>query len=264
MDLRNSGNHILKDCMGLREGESVLIITDDLMPDSIPGSLFQAAIDAGFDPLIMKMKSRSVPGEEPLDAIASVIPEYDVIIAPTTKSLSHTQARLNASKHGSRIATLPGITEQMMTAGGITADYNEISRSAQKINNLLKNIKTVRIVTDKGTDILFEVSPKKWQIDTGICRDKGCFTNLPGGEIYIPPDNANGVYFIDGSIGDLGLIDSPIRVQVKNKEAVLIEGRNSGHLKTILRQCRKTRDEYRGTGNRVKPECHSYRECSRR
>ena len=122
----------------------------------------------------------------------------------------------------------------MMTAGGITADYNEISRSAQKINNLLKNIKTVRIVTDKGTDILFEVSPKKWQIDTGICRDKGCFTNLPGGEIYIPPDNANGVYFIDGSIGDLGLIDSPIRVQVKNKEAVLIEGRNSGHLKTIL------------------------------
>ena len=76
MDLRNSGNHILKDCMGLREGESVLIITDDLMPDSIPGSLFQAAIDAGFDPLIMKMKSRSVPGEEPLDAIASVMPEY--------------------------------------------------------------------------------------------------------------------------------------------------------------------------------------------
>jgi uncharacterized membrane protein len=86
----------------------------------------------------MKMKSRSIPGEEPLDTIASVMPAYDVILAPTTKSLSHTQARMNASNHGSRIATLPGITEQMMTAGGITADYNEISRAAQKINNLLK------------------------------------------------------------------------------------------------------------------------------
>jgi leucyl aminopeptidase (aminopeptidase T) len=234
MDILQSATHILKDCMGLKKGESVLIITDNGMSDSIPDSLFHAAINAGCDSLIIKMKSRSVDGEEPPAYVASAMLEFDVIIAPTSKSLSHTQARLNASKRGCRIATLPGITEYIMTSGGITADYNEISRSAQKIKNLLKSVKTIRIVSDRGTDILFNVNSEKWQADTGICRDKGCFTNLPGGEIFLAPDNANGIYFIDGSIGDLGLLDSPIKVQVNNREAVSIEGQNTGPLIAML------------------------------
>lgn len=234
MDLHQSADHILKDCMGLKKGESVLIISDDKMSESIPESLFHSAMDAGSDPIIMKMKARSINGEEPPKGISDAMLGFDVIIAPTSKSLSHTQARLSASKKGTRIATLPGITENMMTSGGITADYNEIVKSGQKIHKKLKMVKNVRIVSEIGTDITFNVNPEKWQIDTGICKNKGCFTNLPGGEIFIAPEDANGVYYIDGSIGNFGLLDTPIEVRVNNRQAVSITGTNAEKLVKIL------------------------------
>lgn len=234
MDLAQSANHILNDCMSLKKEESVLIVTDDKMPNKISDSLFQSAIENGCDPIIIKMKARSLNGEEPPKVVSNAMLGFDVIIAPTFKSLTHTQARLNASKKGIRIATLPGITEKMMTSGGITADYNEIEKSAKKIHKLLKNVKTVQIIAANGTDIIFNVNAKKWKIDTGICKNKGCFTNLPGGEIFIAPDDANGVYFIDGSIGHFGILNSPIEVQVKKRQAISFRGIDAEKVVNLL------------------------------
>lgn len=234
MNLDQSADHILKDCMGMIPGESVLIITDDNMPNSIPDALFNSAKKAGFKPMIMKMTARSIPGEEPPEEMAKAMLHYDVILAPTSKSLTHTQARMNASKSGARIATLPGITENLMMNGGITANYDEIQKSAVKLSNLLNKVETIRIVSQKGTDITFHVKGEKWQLDTGICNNYADFSNLPAGELFIAPENANGVYIIDGSVGDFGLLESPIQVVVKDRQAISISGENSDELIKML------------------------------
>ena len=46
-----------------------------------------------------------------------------VALLITTKSLTHTHARVDATNQGVRIASLPGITEDIMTVGAMTADY---------------------------------------------------------------------------------------------------------------------------------------------
>jgi len=234
MDIKESARHLLKGCMAVKAGESVLIITDNQMPSSISESLFNAALEENAVPAILKIKAGKVPSEEPAKAVAEAMLGFDVIVAPTAKSLTHTQARLNATKNGARIATLPGITENMMTSGGITADYNEIAKSALKIHNLLKKTKKIRVTSAKGTDITFDVDPDMWHVDTGMCMKKGDFTNLPGGEIFIAPYDANGRYFIDGSIGDFGLLDTPIEVVVEGRMATKIAGNRAEKLAETL------------------------------
>ncbi|MFA5247158.1 MAG: aminopeptidase [Candidatus Micrarchaeia archaeon] len=233
MDMKESARHMLKDSMQVKAGESVLIITDDEMPSSIPESLFDAALEENAVAIILKMKAGKVPSEEPPKAVADAMLGFDVIIAPTTKSISHTQARRAATEKGARIATLPGITERMMTTGGITADYNKVAESADKLQGMLNKTKVIRVVSKKGTDITFKVNPSKWHADTGICA-KGDFINLPGGEIFIAPDDANGTYVVDGSMGDFGILGEPIKVEVKNRYATSITGGRADELAAML------------------------------
>ena len=51
----------------------------------------------------------------------------DVVLAPTIQSLSHTAARKAASEAGVRIATMPGVTEEML-ARVMSADMDELRR----------------------------------------------------------------------------------------------------------------------------------------
>lgn len=222
------------ECFGVKRGESVLIVVDTSTPASISKSLFEAAKDTGCEVMIMTMVPRSRHGEEPPRAVAEAMLNSDVVIAPTTMSLTHTQARINATKAGVRIASMPGITEKMMISGGITADYRIINDRAKKWNERLKNVHEVRVMTEAGTDIIFDLEGCTWMMDTGMCQEKGCSSNLPAGEMYIAPKDANGVFVVDGSMSGFGILDSPIKITVRNRYVTSIEGKHAEKLISML------------------------------
>ncbi|MCZ7384929.1 MAG: aminopeptidase [Candidatus Methanoperedens sp.] len=222
------------ECLGVKRGESVLIVVDTSTPMSIGESLFEAAKNLGCEAMIVTMLPRTRHGEELPQAIAEAMKNADVVIAPTTYSLTHTQARINACKKGVRIASMPGITEKMMNSGGMTADYNKVNEIAIDLNRRLEKVKNIRVVTDSGTDITFDFEGCKWMTDTGLCREKGCSTNLPAGELYIAPKDANGVFVVDGSMSGLGLLDSTLEFTVRNRYVTDIKGKHAEKLKAIL------------------------------
>ena len=49
--------------------------------------------------------------------------QFDVVLCPTSKSLTHTDSRRAASAKGVRVATLPGVTEEVMVRC-MNADYH--------------------------------------------------------------------------------------------------------------------------------------------
>ncbi len=222
------------ECYGVKRGESVLIVVDTSTPTSIVKNLFDAAKNLGCDVMIMTMLPRTRHGEEPPVAIAEAMKNADVVVAPTTYSLTHTQARINACKAGARIASMPGITEKMMNSGGMTADYNKVNEIAIRLNKRLENVKNIRVVTDAGTDITFDLEGCKWYMDTGLCHEKGCSSNLPAGELYIAPKDANGVFVVDGSMSGFGLLDSPLEITVRNRYVTDIKGKHAEKLKAML------------------------------
>ncbi|MEA3294275.1 MAG: aminopeptidase [Euryarchaeota archaeon] len=234
MTLKESTKTILETCMGVLPEESVLIITDTATHPSIGLELYNTAKQIGCDVLLMTMEPRDHHAQEPPVAVAEAMKAVDVLLIPTSKSLTHTQARLAANKSGVRIATMPGITLEMMESGGITADYLTVKDITSTLKKKLKKAKEIRIVTDLGTDIILNVEGCDWHEDHGICHKAGSSTNLPAGEVFVAPNNAQGIFVVDGSMGGLGMLESPLTITVENGKAVDFTGPRADELRYML------------------------------
>ncbi len=127
---------VLTSCLAVKTGEEVLIITDDSRKE-IGEAIYEAAGNLGCEKLLMVMKEREVSGQEPPKAIAAAMKAADVVIVPTAQSLTHTNARIEAAKAGTRVATMPGITKEMFSRGAMTADYNEVEKLTAKVTEML-------------------------------------------------------------------------------------------------------------------------------
>ncbi len=215
----------IKDCMGTQKGESVLIVTDE-QKKKVGYNLYKNALELGHESLYVEMKSREMHGQEPPKQIADLMKMFDVVLCPTAKSLTHTNARREASALGARIATFPGITEEIMIRG-LNADYKKIAALTNKLTEILNDVKIIHVTAPNGTDITIDVDGRKAISSKGLFHKKGESGNLPTGESYIAPmeGKSNGVFYVDGSMAGIGVIKGkPIRIEVKNGLAVDISG----------------------------------------
>lgn len=224
-ELKKAAEIALRDCMAVKEGEKVLIITDE-PARKIGYALWESARDMGTQAIITEIITPKSNGEEPPLPVANLMKEVDVILIPTSKSLSHTDSRREASKAGVRIATLPGITEDMM-ARTLNADYREIARKSDVLADIITRASNIRITTDKGTDINLAVEGREGHSDKGLNYEPGDFSNLPAGEAYVAPMEglSKGVIVFDGSMAGVGILkDEVIKVVVEKGYAAEITG----------------------------------------
>jgi aminopeptidase len=214
----------VRDCMGTRPRERVLVITDE--PERIIAySLWKAAKDMGNEVVIVEMLPRQTNGEEPPKEIAEFMKMFDVVLCPTSKSLTHTDARRVASEAGARIATLPGVTEEIMVRC-MNADYNKIAERTHALCQMLEKTKEIRVKAPAGTDVVLPIAGRHAHASSGIFRERGQWGNLPTGESYLAPLEglSNGVVVVDGSMASIGIVREPIRIVVKDGLAEEIGG----------------------------------------
>jgi leucyl aminopeptidase (aminopeptidase T) len=172
------------------------------------------------------MKAREINGEEPPKNVAELMKKFDVVLCPTTKSLTHTDARREASALGVRIATFPGITEDVLVRG-LNADYKKIASLTLKLKKIMEKTKIVRVTAPNGTDISMDISNQKIIPSKGLFHKKGESGNLPTGEAFCAPieGSAEGVFVVDGSMAGIGVLEnSTITIEVKKGMAVKISG----------------------------------------
>jgi leucyl aminopeptidase (aminopeptidase T) len=151
--------------------------------------------------------------------------KFDVVLCPTAKSLTHTDARRSASAKGVRVATFPGITKEVMVRG-MNADYKKIAALTLKLKKRLEKTKIVRVTTAKGTDITMPIANRKIIPSKGLFHKKGEGGNLPTGEAYVAPieGKTEGVFVSDGSFAGVGILKNVIRVKVEKGLATEISG----------------------------------------
>jgi leucyl aminopeptidase (aminopeptidase T) len=213
--LRTAALIAAKDCMAIKEHETVLVITDEPLR-KIGYVLWEASKQLAAEAIIAEIIPRQSNGEEPPTAVTELMKMVDVVLIPTSMSLSHTDARREASGKGVRIATLPGITEETMIRT-LTADYFKIAERSRKVADILNDGSAVRITTDRGTDIVLSIEGRVGFADTGLNHNPGDFSNLPAGEGYIAPVEGKSVGLIvfDGSMAGIGkLRDEIIKAEV--------------------------------------------------
>jgi leucyl aminopeptidase (aminopeptidase T) len=255
--------NILIKCMALRQEESFLVVADETK-ETLARSLYEAGRAIGAETQFMLMADRSRSGEEPPAAIAAAMKSVDAAICITTCSLTHTKARKEAVKAGTRLATMPGISKDMFINGAITADYEKVKKLTFLVKKTLDHGEKV-LIKKKGYSFSFSITGRKGIPSTGVYTESGESGNLPSGEAFIAPveGSANGKLFIDGSVVGIGKLDAPMVLTVEHGKLIKADGPYSEQLLNILgeRQGRMvaefgigTNEKARITGNVLEDE----------
>ncbi|MFB6296124.1 MAG: aminopeptidase [Halobacteriales archaeon] len=196
--LRRAAETAIGQCMNLKPHESCAVLTDDERRP-IGEALYEVASEVTDDAVFLQYPPGPQHGAEPPGPVAAAMRSADVFVAPTTKSLSHTQARTSAAEAGTRGATMPGITEAVMIKG-LDADYEAIGDACTDLLAQVAGAAEIRVTSPQGTDVVFEPGDRTWQEDVGLNHGPGDFSNLPAGEVFVSPVDANGTYVVDGTM----------------------------------------------------------------
>jgi leucyl aminopeptidase (aminopeptidase T) len=198
MDLTEGARTAVTQCLAVQEGEEVLIVTDDERA-RIADALRQASQEAGGETMLLTFDGTGQHGTEPPETISAAMKTADAVLAPTTHSLSHTKARVEACEAGARVATLPGITEEIFTTS-MLADYDDIRERSERLYELLEDADEIHVTSPSGTDMRMKARMEHWHTDTGKIDEPGAFGNLPAGELDGAPVQAEGQIVFDSFV----------------------------------------------------------------
>lgn len=223
--IKEAAMNTMAGCMAVKKGESVLVICDE--PERKIGvALWEAAKDLGAEAMLLEIIPRSGNGEEPPVSVAAFMKTVDVLLCPTSKSLTHTDARRAACEAGARVATLPGITEDCMIRC-LSADYNKIAELSKRVAKVLSAGIRARVISPAGTNVSFSIEGRSAHADIGLVHQPGDISNLPAGEAYLAPveNTANGTVVFEAAVAGLGKLgNEKIRLKIEDGYATEITG----------------------------------------
>lgn len=233
-DIGRAVENVVRDCMGVREGENVLVVANPATL-GLGERLRGAAGRAGADAVMALMAERISHAAEPPPTVAAAMLAADVVLAPTVQSLSHTASRKAASEAGARIATLPGVTEDQL-ARLMSADMDELKRRGHAIAAVLDAGDEATITCANGSDLRLSLRGRRAIPDAGELTEPGAFGNLPCGEGFISPDDSDceGTLVIDGTIATVGIPAEPVTLTVSGGKLVDATGPEGARLMELL------------------------------
>ena len=108
-------NTLIRDCLDLNPSEEMLVICNPITEEL--GALLRInAQGEGGEATLAVISERESHAAEPPRAVAAAMLAVDIVVAPTIQSISHTEARRAATEAGVRVASMPGVTGEMLEA----------------------------------------------------------------------------------------------------------------------------------------------------
>lgn len=225
----------VRQCLAIKRNESVLILADEPLME-IADILWKAALDCKANAMLLQIPIMTNRDNEPHEAIAKLMREVDVIIAPTTRSLSHTKARKQACRAGARIVTMPGIIHNTF-ARIKNANFEAIAERSRKIADILTIGREATITSLNGTELTIPINKRDGFADTGLVHKPGHFSNLPAGEACISPveGGTEGTLIVDSGMGLKLEEGDKISIAFRAGRAIRIKGdQGAERLRKIL------------------------------
>ncbi|UCG71185.1 MAG: aminopeptidase [Thermoplasmata archaeon] len=224
--MARGAENALKYVLSLAEKDKALIITDE-SKKSIGHAFKFGAIKLGaqVDSYILPESKR--PLSEIPEDLNPLFDDRKVFLNVFSAHANETPFRIKLVKKqcsfNAKVGHAPGITEDMMITGPMTADFENVADNSRHLMEAFKSASTVRITTKEGTDILLDIKDREFETDSWI--EPGGMGNLPAGEIWCAPveDGADGMIFVNGSIGDLGGVNRPLKIYVKKGKVASFE-----------------------------------------
>ena len=232
-ELQKAVYSIYSDCFKLKRSETLLILCDHSRLE-LGKQFYSVAQNMGFPAHLSILPCSALTQPSTLPILAPYLNRMDAAVFLTETSISHTPLRRQASKKGTRIASMPGITREILIRN-MNGNYGRTKALSRKIADILTIAKEGHILTPSGTDLRFSLRRMKGFADTGMLHEPGHFSNLPFGEAAAAPSegSANGVLVIDGAFSSIGALEQPVKMMIHGGYATRIMGNGQ------VRQIRK-------------------------
>lgn len=126
---------------------------------------------------------------------SDIYSKYDIILCIGTYSAT---APLTAAskRFGFRGGTMHGLNDIILNSG-LAVDYNEVSRQTEKLRKGMTQADSVDIdfeVKGSNYSLHIDLSKQEAQKSQGLCRLAPDIANLPAGEVYFIPKDAEGSF----------------------------------------------------------------------
>ncbi|HID71744.1 MAG TPA: peptidase M17 [Thermoplasmata archaeon] len=236
--LSPSAEIAMRDVLGLKKGEKVLIITNPIEDVSaISIALYKATLKLGGKAVLIyqEKKSQLDFAEDPV--LGAIEKEPEIVISmsagklgkdrfalekPYTageKKYDHIFTYLLRGKKKIRAFWSPGVTKDIF-ARTVPIDYSRLKKEAVALKNILDMAEGVRIRAAGGTKLYIGLKDRETHLDHGDFTAAGTGGNLPCGEVFISPQlkSSEGIIVFDGSLslyhGDI-VLKEPVRCKVE-------------------------------------------------
>ncbi|HEY3937148.1 MAG TPA: aminopeptidase [Bryobacteraceae bacterium] len=192
-------------CLRIRPSEKVTLITDDACRE-IAASLAAQLNQCGcpYRSFVLEEITQRPMSDMP-QVILDDLETSQVSIFAVRAEANELKTRMQmcdvVNRRKMRHAHMVNIEKKIMLEG-MRADFLKVDELTLRVMNIVNRAKTIRATTPAGTDVRAELTPDyKWIKTSGIIsRDK--WGNLPGGETFTAPLEVNGVFVVDGVVGD--------------------------------------------------------------
>ncbi|MBV9340605.1 MAG: aminopeptidase [Acidobacteria bacterium] len=222
-------------CLRIQPSEKVTIITDEATKE-IAASIAREVANVGspyHSWILEELALRPLVDlpREILDDLESSQVSIFAVEAQSNELRSRMQMTDVVNRRKIRHAHMVNINRRIMLEG-MRADYLKVDRIGTMVHDMVRRASRIRAKTQAGTDLTANLNGKyRWLKTSGIISpDK--WGNLPGGEVFTTPEEVNGVFVIDGVVGDWlcakfgDLRETPLRIVVKRNRLTEAESEN--------------------------------------
>lgn len=234
-EYQTGARNAVRTCLRIQPGERVTVITDD-ESSPIAAALRHELRELGADHRVWVLEQE---GNRPLvdmpkvilDDLETAAVSIFCAQAQTGELPSRMQMTEIVNRRKIRHAHMVNITPEIMKHG-MRADYDAVDRLSLKLLEMARTVKVVRATTPAGTNIEAKMTPDYLWLKTSGIISPNTWGNLPGGEVWTTPGEVNGVYVVDGVVGDYlcakygDLKDTPLTITVRENRLVSAECAN--------------------------------------
>ncbi|MBA2448441.1 MAG: aminopeptidase [Chloroflexi bacterium] len=204
-DLIPGARNAVRTCLRVGPDERVTLITDR-ETEEIAAALADQVREVGapFETYVLEAYGERPMTEMPPEILAA-LERSEVSIYAAQPQVGELATRIQmtevVNRRKIRHAHMVAISRQIMLEG-MRADFDQVDAISTRVRERASKAKTIRAKSRAGSDLEATFDPQiRWLKTSGIISpDK--WANLPGGEVLTAPARVDGVYVVDGVLGD--------------------------------------------------------------
>lgn len=240
--------YILGNCMAVKEGEEVLIVTDPQTDMRMVNAMAGAAhaLKAEYGVYMMPIRGQDKATIFP-KSLELGMEKCDVFIGMTTSSgaaIYNNRLKELIKEKSLRECSIVLRGVDNFTRGGALADYDELYKDGEKLQAVWRGKKNAHITTPAGTDLYMEMNDMEPIIECGIARNPGDAMAWSDGEVSLGPviGSTHGTLVIDGPMAYYGKPIEPVVLKIEGGKIVEVVSGDQTICQQIKKQIREIKD----------------------